>query len=83
MKKLELKFGGIKEMLTKEQMKNISGGNDYTCYGLGANGQYTGSGTISAANCCDAQAIADHDAWNAPNGSFPYGIDCPCAMNCD
>ncbi|MDB5116364.1 MAG: hypothetical protein JWQ79_1856 [Mucilaginibacter sp.] len=29
MKKLKLKLDGIKEMLTKEQMKKISGGYDY------------------------------------------------------
>ncbi|MDB5116379.1 MAG: hypothetical protein JWQ79_1871 [Mucilaginibacter sp.] len=32
MKKLKLKLDGIKEMLTKEQMKKISGGYDQHCY---------------------------------------------------
>lgn len=81
MKKMTLKFGSVKEMLTKEQMQIISGG--YVCYGLGPNGQPTGSGTIDAANCCDAQAIADHDAWGPMSASFPYGIDCPCDMDCN
>jgi hypothetical protein len=38
MKKLDLKFGGIKEMLTKEQMKKITGGDDYG-YGSAWTGQ--------------------------------------------
>ena len=34
MKKLELKIGSVKEMLTKEQMKKISGGDIYNCYDM-------------------------------------------------
>jgi len=40
MKKLKLKLDGIKEMLTKEQMKKISGGYD--------------NGTCSAPSFCDS-----------------------------
>jgi natural product precursor len=84
MKKLKLNLNIQKEILTKEQMRKIYGGSySFTCYGLDQYGNHTGQGTIWAANCCDAQAIADHDAWNAPNGTYPYGIDCPCDMDCN
>lgn len=83
MKKLELKFGNIKEMLTKDQMKMISGGDSYACYILNSNGQATPSyGSITAGNCCQAQAIADYTAWGSESSSYPYGIDCPCDMEC-
>jgi hypothetical protein len=66
MKKLELKFGSLKEMLTKEQMQQISGGTCtwYWHSGPGCAGQYA-STTVQAGcqtgadsncntnNCCD------------------------------
>jgi hypothetical protein len=61
MKKLELKFGDIKEMLTKDQMKMISGGSCTWYWSsapgcAGAVGVHTSitSGTQSGAdNNCD------------------------------
>lgn len=56
MKKLNLKLGGIKEMLTREQMKKVVGGYNpncagvegaYTWYCCGANGSYTTIGTMT------------------------------------
>jgi hypothetical protein len=85
MKKLKLQFGGIKEMLTKEQMKKISGGDDpYSCYALDASGNHTGDAMgYPGANCCEAQGIADAVAWGSSVGDqFPNGIDCPCDMAC-
>jgi hypothetical protein len=40
MKKLKLKLDGIKEMLTKEQMKKISGGYSSCCVDDCPSGQY-------------------------------------------
>jgi len=36
MKKLNLKLGGIKEMLSREQMKKVTGGDDGYGYGGGS-----------------------------------------------
>lgn len=69
MKKLELKFGGLKEMLTKEQMQQISGGAQcvyvvnadcgggvgilYFGSGDSSYDQGYGDGWCAANNCCD------------------------------
>jgi hypothetical protein len=78
MKKLELKFGSIKEMLTKDQMKMINGGA-YICDAIGTSYNIS----FGADNCCQAQAACDELAWsNSYSASFPNGCDCPCAMEC-
>jgi hypothetical protein len=75
MKKLELKFGGVKEMLTKEQMKKISGGTDFGCFAIGTGQTYE----VSADNCEQAQAECDAVAWsNSYGDDFPNGCECPC-----
>jgi hypothetical protein len=42
MKKLNLKLEGVKEMLTKEEMKQINGGNNYCGACINAVGQWSG-----------------------------------------
>jgi hypothetical protein len=79
MKKLELKFGSIKEMLTKDQMEKIGGGGSYTCYAIGTGNAYS----VTAENCCQAQADCDHYAFSsAYTDLFPQGGDVPCGMQC-
>jgi hypothetical protein len=47
MKKLNLKLGGLKEMLSKEQMKKITGGDDY--------GYGDGNSKTCKYHCCTDQ----------------------------
>ncbi|MEO6523816.1 MAG: hypothetical protein ABIN91_19185 [Mucilaginibacter sp.] len=85
MKKLNLQFGGIKEMLTKEQMKKINGGDDpWSCFALDASGHHTGEESCwPGDNCCEAQGLADAYAWGSSvSNQYPYGMDCPCDMVC-
>ncbi|MEO6523817.1 MAG: hypothetical protein ABIN91_19190 [Mucilaginibacter sp.] len=87
MKKLKLQFGGIKEMLTKEQMKKINGGdeNEWPCYLLDASGNDIGESLFLSPgdNCCQAQGLADAAAWGSMVGDqTPYGINCPCDIVC-
>lgn len=78
MKKLQLRLNN-KQMLSKEHMKTIGGGQDFTCYAIGTSLTVT----VVAGNCCEAQGWCDAVAWsNAYTSSFPEGCDCPCDMNC-
>ena len=84
MKNLALKFGSVKEMLTKEQMKMISGGDTYLCYGVNT-GTYGNPYmvTVSGDNCCQAQANCDSLAWsNSYSNQYPNGGNVPCDMAC-
>jgi len=63
MKKLKLKLDGIKDMLTKEQMKKISGGY-YICGSLCAcycDQQFLGCYTDN--NICLGQCIPQGSCW--------------------
>jgi len=82
MKKLKLQFGDVKEMLTKDQMKLIRGGDIY-CGALGADGNYDPNNVASvhvfSDDCVAAQSAADSQAWYGSDAaSFPYGADCNC-----
>ncbi|HTH83001.1 MAG TPA: hypothetical protein VL490_08705 [Mucilaginibacter sp.] len=57
MKKLKLKLDGIKDMLTKEQMKKISGGytgdgTPYNCSASGKVGCYCGGSFVQCVPDC-------------------------------
>jgi hypothetical protein len=72
MKKLELKFGSIKEMLTKDQMQLISGG---TCTWYWHNGPGCVGGTVpTSPGQAGCQTGADHNCDNNP---------CCDNVNCD
>lgn len=82
MKKIKLKLDG-REMLSKEQMKKISGGYSYLCCAIGVYPFYCVS--VAADNCCSAQGICDFVAYsNAETNNFPNGGDvvCPNWPNC-
>lgn len=73
MKKLELKFGSVKEMLSKDQMKMISGGTfscGYSAGGTTTYGTYTCSG-----DPCGCQDLYDNicSGWSSCDD-----IDCGC-----
>lgn len=76
MKKLELKFGNVKEMLTKDQMKMISGGS-YSCgYSGGGTVTYGGSYICgSQTSNCECQAFYDNVCSADPNCD---DVDCGC-----
>lgn len=79
MKKFELKFGTVKEMLTKEQMKQINGGT-YSCVAVGSAGYVI---AVEGDNCCQAQANCDSLAYsNQYTNQFPSGGDVQCDMAC-
>jgi hypothetical protein len=68
MKKLNLQLGSIKEMLTKEQMKKVSGGYDcflqtYDCWSADP---VTGLFTVPAGTCTFC-AGAIPCGWDDPN----------------
>lgn len=72
MKKLDLKLGGVKEMLTKEQMKKVVGGDD----------DYGGSGVRCVFYCCDAfgcgQGVSvDHECSTNEECQAASGVSCP------
>lgn len=69
MKKLELKFGSIKEMLTKDQMKLISGGS---CTWQWSGGVGCVGGSTSQAGC---QKGADN---NCNTNDCCTTVDCNC-----
>ena len=61
MKKLNLKMQGIGEMLSKEQMKNVTGGYDnegpgwYKCCGLAGNIGCSSSVWVPAGSHCECK----------------------------
>jgi hypothetical protein len=69
MKRLDLKFGSIKEMLSKDQMKQISGGS---CSWQWAGGEDCVGGSTNQAGC---QAGAD---GNCDTNDCCAGVDCNC-----
>ncbi|MHA4894994.1 hypothetical protein ACXZ1K_09590 [Pedobacter sp. PWIIR3] len=77
MKKLSLKLGGIKEMLTREQMKKITGG-----YGSGP----AGNCTITCSDGVVHQACACHTGerhkYCGCSGQLGSGI-CSFGSDCD
>ena len=78
MKKLKLKLDS-KEMLSKEEMKKISGGyNSYMCCPVGnTNSIYCHP--VPGDNCCQAQAACDYLAYsNSATNYFPNGGDVVC-----
>jgi hypothetical protein len=72
MKKLKLKLDGVKEMLTKEQMKKISGGysgtGHYVTCSIGCDaGHYACCEDVGTAIC-----ICVANGWNPVYGSCSY-----------
>jgi len=75
MKKLELKFGRVKEMLTKDQMKMISGGFNCTFSG-GTNPWGTlGCDTSTGITSCGCQDLFDQLCESSNSCD---NIDCGC-----
>jgi len=70
MKKMNLKLGGIKEMLTREQMKKVVGG-----YG------YDGGGSTNCYMCCspDPQGPCGVCNKNGNGGCLGAGIATSCS----
>jgi natural product precursor len=78
MKKLKLNLTG-KEMLSKDQMKRISGGYTYQCCAVGVTPAFCAPLEHGWANCCQAQGVCDAMAWDpALSHLFPNGGDVVC-----
>jgi len=74
MKKLNLKLDDIKEMLTKEQMKKITGG--YSTHCSESCGK---SGTVNSTSCDSFNGVCSHEKdfkWISCDGTK---YDCPAA----
>ncbi|HEY8931497.1 MAG TPA: hypothetical protein VIM55_20000 [Mucilaginibacter sp.] len=82
MKKIGLKLGSIKEMLTNEEMKRISGGYAVCCCvggsGGGAECNHSWSGGIGQTNCASwcAQYGATGGQWDANSLCNHWGDPC-------
>jgi dihydrodipicolinate synthase/N-acetylneuraminate lyase len=74
MKKLELKFGSTKEMLSKKQMEMISGGDTFAC------GYTSGGTTTFTTYLCNASPCACQDSYDEScEGDIHCDdIDCGC-----
>jgi len=76
MKKLNLKLGGIKEMLSREQMKKVVGGDGYG-YGGGYSNSYNYYCKTSKGNsftCDDCAAVMQ--SWVGFWEASGYTVDC-------
>ena len=75
MKKLKLNLEG--KMMSKDQMKKISGGyNSYQCCPVGTSGECL---AVPGDNCCQAQAACDYLAYsNGLTNHYPNGGDVVC-----
>jgi len=76
MRKLELKFGDLKEMLTKEQMQKISGGTFY----CGVEGSSTNNlSWVCSSDACTCQDTYDEYCLSGSGvSSWCSDVDCGC-----
>jgi len=75
MRKLELKFGSIKEMLSKDQMKQISGGCCVETYSYSCGGGNVSINCPYSQDYCQGYYDYECEANDAA-GNCCDGIDC-------